>query len=79
MAASIASLLNVDKTKIIYTYGARKSNTAIKEICRSSRHLGKHIFSTPLEHASVSGCLTALQERGYKIELVRVGIQTCPL
>ena len=74
VTASIASLLNVAETEIIYTSGASESNnTAIKGICRSSRHLGKHIISTPLEHASVSGCLTALQNQGYEIDLVRVG------
>ena len=34
--------------------------------------MGKHIISTPLEHSSVSGTLTALQEQGYEIDLVDI-------
>lgn len=33
---------------------------------------GRHIISTPLEHSSVSGTLTALQEQGYEIDLLDV-------
>ena len=33
---------------------------------------GRHIISTPLEHSSVSGTLTALQEQGYEIDLVDI-------
>lgn len=41
-------------------------------MARASRHVGKHIISTALEHSSVSGTLTALQERGYEIDLVDI-------
>ncbi len=34
--------------------------------------MGRHIISTPLEHSSVSGTLTALQEQGYEIDLVDI-------
>lgn len=68
---SIARLLKVNPAEIIYTSGASEANNlAIKGIARSSRHIGKHIISTPLEHSSVSGCLTALQEQGYEIDLL---------
>ena len=46
---------------------------AIKGIAQASRHIGKHIISTPLEHSSVSGSLTALQERGWEIDLLSIG------
>lgn len=73
ITASIADLLRIDAAEIIYTSGASESNNlAIKGISRSSRHTGKHIISTPLEHSSVSGALTALQERGYEIDLVDI-------
>lgn len=73
VTASIADLLHVSKDEIIYTSGASEANnTAIKGIARASRHIGKHIISTPLEHASVSGCLTFLQEQGYEIDLLRI-------
>ena len=48
------------------------NNFALKGLAKLSRHLGKHIISTPLEHSSVSGTLTALQEQGYEIDLVDI-------
>lgn len=58
--------------EIIYTSGASEANNfAIKSIARLERHR-QHIISTPLEHSSVSGSLTALQEQGYEIDLVDI-------
>ena len=52
----------------IYTSGASEANNvAIKSIARLERHHGRHIISTPLEHSSVSGSLTALQEQGLSL------------
>ena len=69
----IASLLGVQPAEIIYTSGASESNNfALKGLARLSRHAGRHIISTPLEHSSVSGTLTALQEQGYEIDLLDV-------
>lgn len=71
---AIAEKLNVKASEIIYTSGASEANNlAIKGIARSSRHIGKHIISTPLEHMSVSAPLTYLQEQGYEIDLVDIG------
>ena len=68
---TIAQLLRVQPAEIIYTSGASESNNfALKSLARLSRHVGKHIISTPLEHSSVSGTLTALQEQGCEIDLV---------
>lgn len=70
---SIAALLGVHPSEIIYTSGASEANNlAIKGIARASRHIGKHIISTALEHSSVSGCLTYLQEQGYEIDLIDI-------
>lgn len=70
---SIASMLGISPQEIIYTSGASESNNlAIKGIARALRHVGKHIISTALEHTSVSGCLTALQEQGYEIDLANI-------
>ena len=69
----IAALLGVQPAEVIYTSGASESNNfALKGLARLSRHAGKHIISTPLEHSSVSGTLTALQEQGYEIDLLDV-------
>ena len=70
---TMARLLRVQPAEIIYTSGASESNNfALKGLARLSRHVGKHIISTPLEHSSVSGTLTALQEQGYEIDLVDI-------
>ena len=70
---SIARSLNVQPAEIIYTSGASEANNfAIKSIARLELHHGRHIISTPLEHSSVSGSLTALQEQGYEIDLVDI-------
>lgn len=70
----IAGLLGVQPSEIIYTSGASEANNlAIKGIARARRNYGKHIISTGLEHPSVSGPLTWLQEQGYEIDLVDVG------
>ena len=69
----IASLLGVQPAEIIYTSGASEANNfALKGLARLSRLAGMHIISTPLEHSSVSGTLTALQEQGYEIDLLDV-------
>ena len=69
----IASLLGVQPAEVIYTSGASESNNfALKGLARLSRHVGKHIISTPLEHSSVSGTLTALQEQVCEIDLVDI-------
>lgn len=69
----IARLLDAKPDEVIYTSGATESNnTAIKGIVQSSRHIGRHIISTPLEHSSVSGTLTALQEKDSEIDLLDI-------
>lgn len=70
---SIAGLLGVDPAEIIYTSGASESNNlAIKGIAQASRHRGRHIISTALEHSSVGGSLSALQGQDYEIDLVDI-------
>lgn len=63
----------------IYEYAAllnsKANNLGIKGIARTYRHHRKHIISSPLEHASVSGPLPYLQEQGYN-ELNRQKIES---
>lgn len=55
---SIAGLLRVSPEEIIYTSGASESNNlALKGIVQVSRHIGRHVISTALEHSSVGGAL----------------------
>jgi cysteine desulfurase len=71
---AIAALLGVDPAEVIYTSGASESNNlALKGIAQASRHRGRHIISTALEHSSVGGTLTALQQWGCEVDLVDIG------
>ncbi|MBR1758120.1 MAG: cysteine desulfurase [Lachnospiraceae bacterium] len=70
----IAKLLGALPEEVIYTSGASEANNlAIKGIARSMRHVGRHILTTPLEHASVSGPLTSLKEQGWDVEMLDIG------
>ena len=70
---TIAGLLGAQPAGVVYTSGASEANNfALKGLARLSRHTGRHIISTPLEHSSVSGTLTALQEQGYEVDLVDI-------
>ncbi len=70
----IAELLGVSPEEIIYTSGASESNNlALKGIAQASRHVGRHILSTALEHSSVGGALSALQQQGCEVDLVDIG------
>ena len=71
---SIASLLGVHPEEIIYTSGASESNNlAIKGIAHAARHTGRHIVSTALEHSSVGGALSYLQQQGWEVDLADIG------
>ena len=71
---SIAGLLSAQPAEVIYTSGASEANNfALKGLAKLSRHLGKHIISTQLEHSSVGASLSALQQQGYEIDLLDIG------
>lgn len=73
VSKEISGILELDDEEIIYTSGASESNNlAIKGIAHTTRHKGKHIISTALEHPSVSAPLSYLQEKGYEIDLVNI-------
>jgi cysteine desulfurase len=69
----IANLLRVKPEEVIYTSGASESNNmAIKGIAECYKRYGKHIITTFLEHASVTGPVSALKNQGYEIDFVNV-------
>jgi cysteine desulfurase len=71
---SVAGLLGVGENEIIFTSGSSEgNNTAVVGLAYASRCTGRHIISTPLEHASVGGALTALQEMDFEVDMVRIG------
>jgi cysteine desulfurase len=69
----LANLLEVKEQEVIYTSGASESNNmAIKGIAGSYKRYGKHIITTFLEHASVTGPFSALQNEGYEVDFVNI-------
>ncbi len=68
-----AGLLGVLPDELILTSGASEANNlAVKGAARANRRRGRHMVSTFLEHSSVSGALTYLQEQGWEIDLVSI-------
>lgn len=73
VTTSIANHLCVQPAEIIYTSGASEANNlAVKGIAQASRHIGKHIISTQLEHSSIGASLSVLQQQGYEIDLLNI-------
>ena len=71
---SMAQLLGVHASELLCTSGASESNnTAVKGLAFAARSSGRHILTTPLEHASVLGALEALQAQGFTVDTVPVG------
>jgi cysteine desulfurase len=70
---NIKNQLNCLNMAVIYTSGATEANNlAIKGVAKNYRENGRHLISTCLEHASVSGSLKQLQSIGYEIDLVSI-------
>lgn len=73
VTTSIANHLGVQPAEIIYTSGASEANNlVVKGIAQASRHIGKHIISTQLEHSSIGASLSVLQQQGYEIDLLNI-------
>lgn len=69
----IAAMFKVKPEEIIYTSGATESNNlAIKGIAEHYGRKGKHLITTYLEHSSVTGPMSYLQEKGYEIDFVDI-------
>ena len=70
---SIASLLGVYPSEVLYTSGASEANnTAVKGLVQAAGTAGRHVISTPLEHASINGCLEFLRTQGYTVDLLNL-------
>lgn len=73
---SIAAVLGVNASEIIFTSGATESNNlsilGLEEF--GLKHNKKHIISTVIEHSSILEPLEYLTKKGFKIDLVPVGV-----
>lgn len=71
--ASIAAILGVDPTEVIFTSGATESNnTAILGIEEYARENNKmHIITSAIEHKAVLEPLKHLESKGFSVDYVR--------
>lgn len=71
--AKIAEILGILDGEIIFTSGASESNnTAIKGVAKRNKKYGKHIITTFLEHSSVNGAMSYLQNNGFEVDYVEI-------
>ncbi|MCI2048770.1 MAG: cysteine desulfurase [Lachnospiraceae bacterium] len=72
-AEGIAALMGAEPGEVIFTSGATEANNlAILGMAGARRKTGKHIITTPLEHASVSASLRCLQKQGWEIDQLSI-------
>lgn len=71
---SLAVLLDVDPSDVVFTSGATESNNiAILGLARWGLAQGKrHILSTPIEHKAVLEPLAYLEKQGFEVEYVPI-------
>jgi len=74
----MARLLRVKQEELIVTSGATEANNlALFGAARAYSTRGNHIITTRLEHASVTGPLTALEQEGFDVTYLPVDVQGC--
>jgi len=65
----IARILATTPEEIVFTSGGTESNNlALLGAARAARKRGRHVLSSPLEHASALGPLERLREEGFEVE-----------
>lgn len=75
-AKQIAATLKVQEKEIFFTSGGTESdNWAIVGTAMAKKRQGKHIITTPFEHAAVSAPLAWLEEQGFEITKIPVDEQ----
>lgn len=71
--AHVAALLFCQPQEIIFTSGGTESNNAaIKGIAWARRHLGNHIITSQVEHASVTEVCRFLERQGFQVTYLPV-------
>lgn len=69
----LAQILKVDAKNIVFTSGGTESNNmALIGAAMANRRAGRHIISTPMEHASVYNPLLYLEKQGFELTVVDV-------
>lgn len=73
---SIANILNIDPSELIFTSGSTESNnTVILGLQEYAKETGKkHIITTAIEHKSILEPLHYLESQGYRVDYVKPGL-----
>ncbi|MBT5219412.1 MAG: aminotransferase class V-fold PLP-dependent enzyme [Woeseia sp.] len=70
----VATLLNVEPERLIWTSGATESNNlAIQGVARTRQHRGKHLITMLTEHKAVVDTFRALEREGYVVTWLAPG------
>lgn len=71
--AAVAKTLRCREDEIIFTSGGTESNNlAIFGTVRKRKRMGKHVITTPIEHASVTNPFSYLESMGYEVTYLPV-------
>jgi cysteine desulfurase len=69
----LADYLNINPVELIFTSGGTESNNlAIQGITKAYQQRGKHLITSPIEHASVNNVFLNLAQAGWDIDFVKV-------
>lgn len=72
-ANTLAEILKVESKNIVFTSGGTESNNmALIGAAIANQRAGKHIISTPIEHASVYNPLLFLEKQGFELTIIDV-------
>lgn len=64
----VAALISGKPNEIIFTSGGTEGNNlAIRGICEAPPALGRHIVTSAIEHPSVRGVCSVLEQRGWEV------------
>jgi len=69
----IAHIIKTKPEHVLFTSGGTESNNfAIFGVAKKNKHIGKHIITTEIEHASVLEAYKTLEKDGYEVEYLSV-------
>lgn len=72
----IAGLIGAEPERVIFTAsGTEANNFAVYSVSKTQTHIGKHILTTNIEHASVLEAVNRLKAEGYDVEYLKVNEQ----
>jgi cysteine desulfurase len=70
---TVASILGAKPNDIVFTSGGTESdNLALRGVAYASRHRGRHIVTTAIEHHAVLHTAERLEQEGFKVTLLPV-------